>query len=415
MPLFDDPQVLADLQALMLDERTTIDLITLQASPRRGEVPVGRTFASRRLRVSEAVQRDFARAAHRTLRAFGRRVVRDYYPGWVSIDDELAEAPAEELEGPLLDEVRRSLEADYAADFLVTDEEDVETSIGAYALVISNGARPADTTIIVRQRNPVEKLGQGRFTARWSGEQLDKVESVFVFDAGVDLVVWRNVALIRSARVLEALFVGEEIRREGARRAIETLNGRIPLSNRPELEATIEVDSVFAARFRNVERRGLLAALDLDALRRSSEKFGLATRMLRDENLVFLAKRGWRFHWLAALEDSLVESAGSGALYNAQVKRVWVRRAVEGSIVARDGSIELLCGPGWGPLTIDEVLKQLESGNATYYLEADGHRAELDAVPGAGGLELALLGPPAVTIEHLVALPPCPEHVGGQL
>lgn len=407
MPLFDDPQAFADLQDLLADERTTIDLITLQASPQRGEVPVGRTFASRRLRVSEAVQRDFVRAADRTLRAFGRRVVRDYYPGWVSIDDELAEAPAEELDGPLLEEVRRSVAADYAADFLVTDAEDVETSIGAYALVISNGARPTDTAIIVRQRNPVEKLGQGRFTARWSGEQLDKVESVFVFDAGADIVVWRDVALIRSARVLEALFVGEEIRREGARRAIETLNGRIPLSNRPDLEATIEADSVFAARFRNIERRGLLAALDLDALRRSSEKFGLATRMLRDEGLVFLSKRGWRFHWLAALEDSLVESAGSGALYNAQVKRVWVRRAVEGSTVAGGGSIELLCGPHWGPLAVEEVVKQLESGNATYYIDADGHRAELDAVPGPDGLELALLGPPEVTFQHLGVLPSC--------
>lgn len=412
MPLFDDPQALADLQDLLADERTTIDLITLQASPQRGEVPAGRTFASRRLRVSEPVQRDFVRAASRTLRAFSRRVVRDYYPGWVSIDQELAETPVEALEGPLLEEVRRSVGADYAGDFLVTDSEDVDTYIGAYALVISNGARPDDTAIIVRQRNPVEKLGQGRFTAVWSGEQLDKADDVFVFDAGVDIVVWRGVALIRSARVLEALFVGEEIRREGARRAVETLNGRIPLSNRPELEATIEADSVFAARFRNIERRGLLAALDLDALRRSSEKFGLASRMLRDDGLVFLGRRGWRFHWLAALEDSLVESAGSGALYNAQVKRAWVRRAVKGSSTAADGTLEVLCGPGWGPLAVAELLHQLEAGNATYYFESDDHRAELDAIEGPGGRELGLLGPPEVTLEQLIALPACAPEEG---
>ncbi len=407
MPMFDDPRAFAELSELLADERTTIDLITLQASPVRGEVPAGRTFASRRLRVSEQVQSDFVRAAARTLRSFARRVVREYYPGWVSIDDELAEAPVEDLEGPLLEEIRRSVGGEYAADFLVTENEDVDTSIGAYALVISNGARPGDTAVSVRQRNPVEKLGQGRFTARWSGEQLDKVESVFVFDAGVDIVVWRGAALIRSARVLEALFVGEEIRMEGARRAVEALNGRITLRNRPELETTIEADSVFAARFRNIERRGLLATMDLEALRRSSEKFGLARRMLRDDGLVFLAKRGWRFHWLAALEDSLVESAGSGALYNAQVKRSWVRRAVEGSITTADGTLEMLCGPDWGPLAVTELLQQLEAGNATYYVELDGQRAELDALAGAGGLELALLGPPGLTVEHLSALPRC--------
>lgn len=394
MPLFDDPQTFSDLQDLLVDERTTIDLITLQASPQRGEVPAGRTFASRRLRISEPVQRDFVRAASRTLRAFGRRVVHDYYPGWVSIDQELAEAPIDELAGPLLEEVRRSIGADYAGDFLVTEAEDVDPYIGAYALVVTNGARPADTAIIVRQRNPVEQLGQGRFTAVWSGEQLDKADDVFVFDAGVDIVVWRDVALIRSARVLEALFVGEEIRREGARRAIETLNSRIPLGNRPELENTIEADSVFAARFRNIERRGLPTGLDLDALRRSSEKFRLASRMLRDDRLIFLSKRGWRFTWLAALEDSLVESAGSGALYNAQVKRAWVRRTVEGCSAAPDGTLEGLCGPGWGPVAIAEILKQLDAGSATYYFEADGHRAELDVEEGRTAWSLCSLDRP---------------------
>lgn len=338
--------------------------------------------------------------------------MRGYYPGWVSIDNELAEAPVEELEGPLLEEVRRSIRADYAADFLVTDGGDVETSIGAYALVISNGARPADTAIIVRQRNPVEKLGQGRFTARWSGEQLDKVESVFVFDAGVDIVVWRDVALIRSARVLEALFVGEEIRREGARRAIETLNDRVPLSNRPELEATIEADSVFAARFRNIERRGLLATLDLDALQRSSEKSDwppacCATRGWCSSPSVAGASIGWprwRIAWSSQPEAARCTTPKSNEFGCAAP---WKAPALLGT-VASSFSVALT-GDRW--LLTRSSSSWSPAMRPTTWMLTDV-APNWTQCQGPGGLELALLGPPEVTTEQLVNLPPCSDEVG---
>jgi hypothetical protein len=327
------------------------------------------------------------------------RPIDPYQAGWVSIDDKLADASADELEGPIPAAIRQALRDDVAPDFdpgrerealeaaadTTGQDSEVELVVGAYVVVF----RPpgGDVAMFFRRRDPVERLTRSTFTAKLFGDRLTSLDDVFIFDSGFDLVLFRERVLIKSSTAFEALFLSDATRRAGARRAVEVLQGRIRVANAAALDAVIGSDLRFTTRLRAVERRGLLAQLDIAALRRTSARFGIEHRMLRGDELLFIPN--WRFKWLAALEDSLVESPGTGRLSIARIRDDWRRRLV--TCVSRDAAGDVAGLEGtWGRIDATQAIRRLHSGAETYFSDLAIGRGEWDYVGVAPEARLVL-------------------------
>jgi hypothetical protein len=366
------------LRELLMDQHTTIAVVTLSMEP-APEVAEGETVEARYLNLDQDLRAQFTRTLLRTLRAVSRRELEAHEAGWVSIDEAVGVADVEILEGPVRPAVLAALGNEPAGDLPVLprpetdDDADAEDrSVGAYTIVIRRGT---DRALIFRRRDPVERPSRNRFTAVLDGDRLSKTERTYIFDGGADVIEYDNRVAIVNSRAFEELFSNEALRREGARRAVDVLAAQVPLANRDALDEVLEADSRFAGRLRALDRRGQLAALDMTALERATERFGIRERLIQNDGLVFV--RPWRFIWLSVLEDSLVESSGTARPYLARIKAEWVRREVRCVEVDATGSPAALVGD-WGRVSVDNAIQELRYVSATYYADLPDTRVELE-------------------------------------
>lgn len=323
-----------------------------------------------------------------------------YIEGWVPEEGQFASAGRDVLTGSrLLEAIDRGLEPGRVRLPQLGDP-DIPRARG-YALVLAEEGSDDETERIylVRRRDPVEHFDRGHITALWSETRLTLAHGVVGFDSGIDVAVWRDKVVIRSLPAFEALFFPRAVRTEAAVRAVNELNGRLPIENLDLLLETAREDSLFAARLRRLSRQPRFGELSLADLRPSLRRFGLEARFISGGQLTFDRARWWRWPFLAALEDGLVESPGSRHLYQSTSQRRWERRHVTAG-VRTEGTLTALCGEGWGPTLLAEVGAEIDRAKATYFVgtpddpvevmpEREGDRWTVAARSAAGGDELA--------------------------
>lgn len=270
-----------------------------------------------------------------------------------------------------------------------------------YALAVTN---EHDDAFLIRRRDPgVQLRRKGYISAVLSGTELSEARDVVTFDDGVDVVLWRGQVLIRNIAAFEALFYPPETRARLAAEVAERLKAKVPFANHGALLAVAREDSVFAARLRRLAKSEAFADLELNRLRPSLVRFGLDTRFISGNTLVFPSDPYWRWAFLHALEDGLVESPGSGRLYASTSHRTWRRFQVTG--VQRVGGGDIgICGPGWGPVPEEDAAKQLVRAQATYFIVMNGEIVEV--MPKDGRLEALMNGQ-----DVLSNLPNCPSDL----
>jgi hypothetical protein len=136
---------------------------------------------------------------------------------------------------------------------------------------------------------------------------------------------------------------------------------------------------------------------------------GLERRFLSHDELVFDAARRWRWPFLAALEDALVESPGSGRLYQSSSQRSWPRHRVTG-VRQESGVVTAICGDSWGPVACPEAARAIEVAEATYYLGSLDDPVEV--LPELDGDHVVLRARDEAGEDQLIRLGPCPERAG---
>jgi hypothetical protein len=302
MPDFD----LERLITLLEDPMARVSLVVMRIEEEASDEQ-GAQASARYLTLDDALRTRFRNGLRRALLPLRTSPPVPYEYGWVNLDDSVAEAEEAILEGPILTTVREAIGGDVERDFAPPpvphddDEAAVQNLIvGAYVAVVRRDGFP--TALFFRRRDPVERLGQQRFSGILDGGRLTKADRIFIFDSTYDVAAFDGGVLVRNAAAYEALFSNVVIRRQGARTAVTTLLGRMPVANLADLDHVIETDTRFAGRLRAIDRRGQLANLDPDAVRRTTARFRIDHRMIRGDELVFVP--AWRWHWLSILETA---------------------------------------------------------------------------------------------------------------
>lgn len=381
MPDFD----LERLIALLEDPLARVSLVVLRIEEEATDEQ-GAQASARYLTLDDSLRTRFRNGLRRALLPLRSSPPVPYEYGWVNLDDSVAEAEEAILEGSILTTVREAIGGNVERDFApppVPQNGDEAAAqdlvVGAYVAVVRRDGFP--TALFFRRRDPVERLSQQRFSGIFDGGRLTKADRIFIFDSTYDVAAFDGRVLVRNAAAYEALFSNVVIRRQGARTAVTTLLGRMPVANLADLDHVIETDTRFAGRLRSIDRRGQLANLDPDAVRRTTARFRIDHRMIRGDELVFVP--AWRWQWLSILEDSLLESPGTQALYSARIKSEWRRYQV--TCVVRDerGAVAEL-GGDFGRVAAPIAMRQLRNGSATYFLEVGEGLAELDIAEEEG-------------------------------
>jgi hypothetical protein len=264
-----------------------------------------------------------------------------------------------------------------------------------------------DRAILVRRRDPVERLDRGRITAMWSEHKLTFAEGVVGFDSAVDVLIWRDATIIHSLAAFEALFFPFTVRADAAEKVARDIDARIGIRNVDQLVDVARKDSIFAGRLRRLARSDAFAEVSVSRIRGSLRRFGWQHRFLEGDRLRFDPSSHWRWPFLAALEDGLVESPGSGRLYRSNSQRHWPRRCV--TSVRRDagGTVVEICGDRWGRLPVSGAVDQIENAIASYFVGTWEDAVEV--LPGAGSGERHLVALDQNDKDVLLSLPDCPD------
>jgi hypothetical protein len=364
----------AGLIAALEDDRTELFVVMIES-------PDGAAFETYHLDLDrDSVQAPFRRNLAASLRTYSNGRLERYEEGWVPQEREMAAGAASDIDSPLPALVRDGLSPsrlgrphELSPQQSATDE--ALGGIRGYAIVLRT--HEGGEASLFRRRDPVEHLGKGRLTTVLRGTRLDRLEHTVAFDAGVDAAIWEGRLLVRSWGAFESLFFPKAVRAAVARAVIDRLEARIPIENVRGLRDTADSDSVFAARLRRLEPA--LATADPAQLQaqitRAANLFGLATRFMPSGRLTFPAEPAWRWPFLVALEDGLVRSAGSGALYQSESKRRWDRRRVT-AVVRQAARVTALCGDGW-QMSVTDAAKALRRARTTFYVQTTSGQAEV--------------------------------------
>jgi len=293
-----------------------------------------------------------------------------YVEGWVPEEGQFAAGEVDALnDSPLLRAIDEGTRPERVRRPAVGPGE--ERRARGYAIVFPSPADvapdPVDRIYLVRRHDPIQHLDRGHLTAIWQETRLTLARSVLGFDSGIDVVVWRESVVIRSLAAFEALFFPSVVRAAAAERAAEELNDQIPIQNLDHFVGTARGDSIFAGRLRRLARSPAFPQLSVDRVRASLRRFGLAHRFMSGNELVFDSRRRWRWPFLAALEDGLVESPGSGQLYQSTSQRPWPRRRVT-AVVREDDGITAIRGDDWAAVSVATAAQEIEDAQCTYFL-----------------------------------------------
>jgi hypothetical protein len=345
----------------------------------------------------ERVQAPFRVNLAASLHHYSKGRQERYEDGWAPQHGEMAVAELDQIASELFAAVDAGLHPDRLGRLAASGPDetgaDPEDVVYGYAVVVTGSRGQAR---LFRRRDPVERLGRGRLSTVLRDYRLDRIDHVLAFDSAIDVAEWQGRLLIRSLGAFEALFFPRAVRTRIAQAVVDRIKDRLPISNVEGLKAAAKDDTVFAGRLRRLERSRLTSAADpaslMDEMRRAIDSFGLASRFLTTEGkLAFPSQPRWRWPFLSVLEDGLVRSTGSDALYFSESKRHWDRRRVTG-VTRDDGRVTSLCGDGWGSLDIREAASLLGRARISLYVETPDGPDEILTTATGHGLALAVGG-----------------------
>lgn len=364
--------------AYLSDERTRVRVVIIDELPGSGAERVYDTY---RLELTRRLAERFRTNIAATLHGWPKpEEWEPYDPSFVPDEGVVATAGAQVLDGsPLLAAIDAALAANDVR--LPRPGERAEGGVHGYAVIFTPPS--AGRIVAFRRLDPVERLGRGRITAFLLEHRLTDAEVTLGFDSGVDVLLSEETALIRHLAALEALFFPAAVRAEAAVRVVDALSKRINIGNLADLIGVAQSDSVFGGRLRRLAKSDALATVTIAAVRKSLTEFGWRHRFLVGNELRFDPTGRWRWPFLAALEDGLTESVGSGRLYRANSQRHWPRRMVTAVGRGHGGTIVNLCGDDWGPVGVEDAVDHINNIVASYFVQHQA--AHVEVVPAADG------------------------------
>ncbi len=393
------------LAAVVKDPEYRMKVVMIEEIPDDLEHPI----STYHLDLSDELEAQFKENVARSIERWPHEGYWEHYvEGWVPEQGQFATAGMEILEGSRL---KQAIDEGLSPG-RVRMPELGQTGLPharGYALVLARAGNtlPSEQVYLIRRLDPIQHLERGRVTALWSETRLSLARAVVAFDSSVDVAVWRDSVVIRSLSALEALFFPGSVHAEAAKRAVTELNTRIPIRNLDLLIKTAAEDSIFAGRLRRLARSPRYAQIDVADLRSSLRRFGLAHRFLDGDELVFERSRRWRWPFLALLEDGLVESPGSGRLYQSNSQRVWERHQVTG-IRKIDDVVTALCGVDWGPFASAIIANEIEEAIATYHVGSE--EDPIEVLPELVNDVVVLVARAEDRTDQLPIQPECPRR-----
>ena len=386
------------LAATLEADTTRVRIVIFDELPGTVE---GRAYDSYGLELTPGLESRFRRNIARTIRRWPpTREWSTYDPGYVPDAGEVSRGPLDLIsDSPLPAAVDRGAQPDRIR--LPAATEVVTPGIHGYAVILipRNGPR----FVVVRRLDPVERLSRGRITAFIHENRLTDSEQTLAFDSGVDVLLASDEVVIGHFAAFEAMFFPAAVRSAAAVAVVRDLSTRIEIVNLGDLEAVAGSDSIFGGRLRRFSKSEALTTVTIERIRASLQAFGWERRFLEGDRLRFDPSGKLRWPFLAALEDGLTQSPGSGRLYRANSQRYIPRRQVTNVVTATDGSVTHISGPDWGPLTAEDVREQIDAATASFYV---GPRAEaVEVLPSRRGVACPVEAVDDDGVDRLPTLP----------
>jgi hypothetical protein len=204
-----------------------------------------------------------------------------------------------------------------AATLPLTAPRDLDPSIQFYAVVVGNSSR----ALFLRKTDPQIKYRSGRFLAV-AGQQLSKLEEpAFTFAPGFDLVVADDWVMVLKQGPFESLFRDIGLVDQHIATWVTGITDHLPMeaSSLSSLQEVAPSDSRTWRRLREIHRRGHLARVRLDDVRRYARGVGLDPgTLIQDGQLVFDPAE--RFSFLHLLNEDLYKGPLTAQTFEAQQK-----------------------------------------------------------------------------------------------
>jgi hypothetical protein len=204
-----------------------------------------------------------------------------------------------------------------AATLPLTAPRDLDLSIQFYAVVVGDRSR----LLLLRRTDPQIKYSAGKFLAL-AGEQLRKLEEpAFSFAPGFDLVIADKWIVVLNQAAFERLFREVGIIDKHIATWITGITDHLPMepASVASLQRIAHDDSRTWRRLREIHRRGHLANVALEEVRRYAKGVGLDPKnIVQKGQLVFDPAE--RFSFLHLLNEDLYNGPLTNATFEAQRK-----------------------------------------------------------------------------------------------
>jgi hypothetical protein len=363
---------------------TRVNVVVIDELPGAGAV---RTFDTYNLDITPRLAGRFRNNLGRTLRAWPSADTWDSYtPSYMPDEGEVVRATTRVLEGsPLPAAIDRGALPEQVR-LPAIRETGAHPGVHGYAVIF--GPQQGERVVAVRRLDPVEQLGRGRITAFVHENRLTDADQVLAFDSGVDALLVGDEVLIRHLSAFEALFFPTATRAALAEEVVRGLGTRVRIQNIDDLAQVAREDSIFGGRLRRMASSEALFTATTARIRTSLRAFGWEHRFLVGDELRFDPSRHWRWPFLAALEDGLTQSPGSGQLYRANSQRPWSRWEVSAVVRGPNGVATHIFGLGCGLVAVPDVADQINNARASFFVGSREQPAEVlpSEDPTRGGL-----------------------------
>ncbi len=363
---------------------TRVKVVVIDELPGAG---AARVFDTYNLDIIPRLAGRFRTNLARTLRGWpAADAWESYTPSYMPDEGEVVRATTQVLEGsPLPQAIDRGALPDRVR---LPAIRETATHAGVHGYAVIFAPQAGERIIAARRLDPVEQLGRGRITAFVYENRLTDADHVLAFDSGIDALLSGQDVLIRHLAAFEALFFPSATRAALAEEVVLDLGTRIRIQNINDLVEVAKSDSIFGGRLRRMASSEALSTATIARIQVSLRAFGWEHRFLAGDQLRFDTSPHWRWPFLAALEDGLTQSPGSGQLYRANSQRPWPRWQVSAVVRHPSGVVTHIFGPGCALVGVAEASDQINNARASFFVGAREQPAEVlpSEDPARGGL-----------------------------
>jgi hypothetical protein len=152
-----------------------------------------------------------------------------------------------------------------------TGDEEVQNRLRYYVIKVEVAGEPA---YFFRRMSEKQELTKKGFAAKLAGHRFTAFhDRVFLFDAGIDFVVYQGYTFLITKKVLQDLFK-EEVRAafaERAKPAVEAILTQLPLANPEHFQETVDQDERMSGALVRIHEKGGLGKLTPDWVRQKND------------------------------------------------------------------------------------------------------------------------------------------------